>query len=540
MLSERGRIEMKINFLRFENFRGQTTEYDFKNKTNVVLYKNSKGKTTLLKALRYAFVGEGDGGTVDVVFTVDNQTYAIKRENKTVYIEGRKTTQKNLEKFIENITGCNKEALKFLMSATSALEEFNPKKFAEFLYNCGFIEFTITIDKLISFCKNISPETENSVREYFESNNISSITEATIEEANVYFTNKKKEKKAVVDKLKKSLADLCNVEMPTKSEADAISDYDTANAMLINGELYRNLDTLYNKSIISQKTYEEEIELLKKKINYAENHLNGFLPDIKKEDNLKAAKERLISDLKICSLNEKESIVNQLEEVITELEAYQIKYLNYSLKTSLKDAMDIVRRLQPIEVAPLNAPILDESDLYFQKLASETVKKDWEEYKKKEKIEKELEAEQEELKKLNNLVSIFEEGSGVRQQALSLILKSLSDSINENSVKIGTNLNVTFEPLTEGGIEVRFNDIPYKDLSQSEKRVVETLVFDLVANLCGLNVLLCDNFDCLDNERFKDTLNLLTSDEVSERYDTIIVTAVNHSDLIDEAEVLEK
>ena len=222
------------------------------------------------------------------------------------------------------------------------------------------------------------------------------------------------------------------------------------------------------------------------------------------------------------------------------MEAYQIKYLNYSLKTSLKDAMDIVRRLQPIEVAPLNAPILDESDLYFQKLASETVKKDWEEYKKKEKIEKELEAEQEELKKLNNLVSIFEEGSGVRQQALSLILKSLSDSINENSVKIGTNLNVTFEPLTEGGIEVRFNDIPYKDLSQSEKRVVETLVFDLVANLCGLNVLLCDNFDCLDNERFKDTLNLLTSDEVSERYDTIIVTAVNHSDLIDEAEVLEK
>ena len=67
---------MKINFLRFENFRGQTAEYDFKNKTNVVLYKNSKGKTTLLKALRYVFVGEGDGGTVDVVFTVDNQTYA--------------------------------------------------------------------------------------------------------------------------------------------------------------------------------------------------------------------------------------------------------------------------------------------------------------------------------------------------------------------------------------------------------------------------------------------------------------------------------
>lgn len=521
---------MKIKTVQFSNFRGQTGFYVFEKKLSVILYENSKGKTTLLKALRYAFVGDGNGDVV-VTFEVDGEEHTLSRSDKTTKIDGRKTTNKNVVKFIENLTGCSKEALDFLMSATSALENFNAKDFASFLYDCGYIEYNITVDKLISFCGNISAETENSVREYFDTNGITEITEKDIEEANDYFCNKRKETKAIVDKLKKELASLVAVEKPEKQEDVAQNEYDRVTAALIDTELYEMIERANAKIGKLSQQYDKEVEKIKRKIIEVENNLLGFMPNKLTEQKLIQAKEDAIYKNDVAAVT----------CAYDDIQKYQLKVHQYNQKLYLKDKLECLMMFKPIELKKISMPKASNiSELLISKKASALLLKNWDEYKKKEKKEKELLKEQENFAKLNAIVSIFEEGSGVRQQVLSLILQTLADTMNDVGKKIGTNLNISFVPLTSGGIEIRFNKIPYKDLSLSERRVVETLVFDLISNLSGLGILLCDNYDCLDCNRFENTIKLLLSDEVSERYDTIIVTAVNHDDLVKIAKEIEK
>ena len=72
--------------------------------------------------------------------------------------------------------------------------------------------------------------------------------------------------------------------------------------------------------------------------------------------------------------------------------------------------------------------------------------------------------------------------------------------------------------------------LPYTSLSAGEKILAIVLMTDLVNLFSGF--LIIDDTDHLDEDSFEVLLKFVTDKDIQEQYNNIIISSVNHSDIV--------
>lgn len=134
------------------------------------------------------------------------------------------------------------------------------------------------------------------------------------------------------------------------------------------------------------------------------------------------------------------------------------------------------------------------------------------------------------------LTKALEPKGPVVTQFLETFADFLEDSCNERAKLLKTGFETKF--IVEDGLKVLFKTksgsvfLPYSSLSNGERIFAELILTDLVNSFCNSKILILDNVDNLDQQSFIQLLEFLTKKEVKELYDNIIVSFVNHDDLL--------
>ena len=154
------------------------------------------------------------------------------------------------------------------------------------------------------------------------------------------------------------------------------------------------------------------------------------------------------------------------------------------------------------------------------------------------------EAEYKESKRLKRLCTIFEllvkalEPKGpVIQAFIESIAEFLEISCNERAELLKTGFETKFVP--EDGLQVLFKPkdgaefLPFSNLSNGERIFAELILTDLINSFCNSRILILDDTDHLDENTFKKLLDFVTKKEIKDLYDTIILSCVNHDDMLE-------
>lgn len=370
--------------------------------------------------------------------------------------------------------------------------------------------------------------------------------------------------------LRKKLEEIIGVEKNVEAYEQAVKNYNKAvenkneqdkRIARLKFQIESNSATLPNE----EKYKEEcaEIESLNKKIMEQEKVLQTL------NDNIERCK-RTIEQLNkpICPISGKlvcrtdktdvkddleESIYMNEESVLTtktliaeykdkkqKLAGFCEKYLknreNYNKKILLKKELDSIIA-HPI--------VLPEKPEKFEK------KKDYTEEKVdlQEKLDLlrryyDGEAEYKESKRLKRLCTIYEllvkalEPKGpVIQAFIESIAEFLEISCNERAELLKTGFETKFIP--EDGLQVLFKPkdeaefLPFSNLSNGERIFAELILTDLINSFCNSRILILDDTDHLDENSFKKLLDFVTKKEIKDLYDTIILSCVNHDDMLE-------
>lgn len=141
-----------------------------------------------------------------------------------------------------------------------------------------------------------------------------------------------------------------------------------------------------------------------------------------------------------------------------------------------------------------------------------------------------------------NLVKKTEPKKGLLTNTiLSFILEPFKQHINAFIKEIWGDMEISFV-MEETGLQVycrahsRADFVPVNALSTGEKMLVTIALMDMVSTISNSRILVFDCLESLDSNSFSSLMKLLTSPIMTNRYDHIILAAVNHSGII---EILE-
>jgi hypothetical protein len=81
--------------------------------------------------------------------------------------------------------------------------------------------------------------------------------------------------------------------------------------------------------------------------------------------------------------------------------------------------------------------------------------------------------------------------------------------------------------------------MPFESLSSGEQLMALFVLMNMLSELTKVKIMMLDDLDKLDNIAFSELLDLITADETTERYDHIILGAVNHNDIVETAKRYE-
>lgn len=153
---------------------------------------------------------------------------------------------------------------------------------------------------------------------------------------------------------------------------------------------------------------------------------------------------------------------------------------------------------------------------------------------------KELSVQQ---KLYNSLVQKSEPKKGAFTNAiLEYVLGPFRNHCNDFIHRIYSDAEISFQ-MTDSGIAVlcrphgRKAFLPVNVLSKGERVLVLLALMDMISSISGTGILFFDDLENLDAAAFEAMIQTVTQKEFLDRYDHIILSAVNHDDL---QKVMEK
>lgn len=577
---------MKINTFQVRNFGGISTLDDSPEKVNVLLYPNGSGKSSYLKALKFALTGDTSGegfiknGTDSACVKIDTNGHTICRKKSAsaskVWVDSVVTTQKSVTELFENF-GCHTPALK-LVTSSEVLGDLKSGTLTKYFLESGILPIAIDANKLISLC-NLTPKACEELRHYLplppETINLDGIKEAY----DWYYETRKSTKAALKEyeakaKLPKEIA------APTMT----LEEIDTELAKL-NDNNQTLLLQQYNEAIKRKEVWKNKLIKIDEEISaiVAEKPDEKVLQELNnKKDKLLAAKSEKEQLIAVLTAN-----IEQLENTISNLDKKICPI--HSEIVCVVDKTPYKAKLAKVLADTVSEKAKAESDLKSIPLGLDAVYSKISEYnenekkyirksellKRKDELVKEEPiipskpsendsgklARVEELKRLrrdlimynealangakakeaknrydiyNELVENLSQKSGLSEAVLNVALEPLLTVCNDTAKKL--KLDFAIKTTCVGGLKFfcqtskESGFVPFDAISNGEKIIAELLIMDMLNSLSGIHILILDNLDTLDSKTFKNLLSLVYSPEFSERYDHIYLAGVNHPD----------
>ena len=137
---------------------------------------------------------------------------------------------------------------------------------------------------------------------------------------------------------------------------------------------------------------------------------------------------------------------------------------------------------------------------------------------------------------LNFIVKSLDIKGPVVSDFIRTLVEPIEDVCNERATVLKTGMKVKL--LVKDGLTMLFQlgelkpFLPYTSLSAGEKILAIVLMTDLVNLFSGSGFLIIDDTDHLDEDSFEVLLKFVTDQDIQEQYDNIIISSVNHSDII--------
>lgn len=157
-------------------------------------------------------------------------------------------------------------------------------------------------------------------------------------------------------------------------------------------------------------------------------------------------------------------------------------------------------------------------------------------YKEMQKKYNEFWKNKREYNVLNFIVKSLDIKGPVVSDFIRTLVEPIEDVCNERATVLKTGMKVKL--LVKDGLTMLFQlgelkpFLPYTSLSAGEKILAIVLMTDLVNLFSGSGFLIIDDTDHLDEDSFEILLKFVTDQDIQEQYDNIIISSVNHSDII--------
>ena len=582
---------MKLSKIRVMHWKKKN--FDFTpGKLNYCFHENGYGKTSLLDAIRYGLTGSlpgynADGSAVEIIDAASGLDICRARSGGSTVCrvggpDGKKVTEKALNKALVDVSGISIDNLK-LLSSGDIFSRMKPDDFLSLLLE--FIPEQLTYETVASYIDGLTEEMDSVLMFYLPGEGMFGIQ--TVDECAAALADARKGMKANLNQNKQILASLKTGEVARTLEEIESELIDIQVAERLSEDAakkqkeYEMLETRRKKQDKQIQDREEWLEM-----NKAEKPDPEVLATWKKERTEKdAAKKKLVADQATATaavanlerslkyLDSETCIISKKLICTTDKTGARsevIKALEKNKKLMERYAEDIKAcesRIAEIDQSIDAYYAADKKFNTYQRVVNElkTLKESLvalpekptagqktnpAERKKKLMEEKELvtagiyrrklEAMNQSLENdiviYTSLIEAFADKGPVKTGIINYYVHEFEQACNTCS-ELAKGFEISFVP--EGGVKVYAKTpesrepVYYTGLSSGEKILVSFLVLNMLNQLTGMRMAFIDNLEQLDRRSLEYIHSIVMSEDFLESYDHIFVCGVNNQDIME-------
>ena len=582
---------MKLEKIQITNWKKK--KFDFKpGKLNYCFHENGYGKTSLLDAIRYGLTGslpgyDTDGCAVDIIEASSGlDIYRTRGIGSTVCRiggpDGKKTTEKALNKALSDVSGVSIDNLKMLSSG-DIFSRMKPDDFLALLLE--FIPEQLTYETVTSYIDGFTDEMDLMLEFYLPGDGMFGIQ--TVDECAAALAEARRSAKAELNRNKQVIttlktgetgrsleqieSDLIDIEVKERTavdidkkqkeyemlkarrgkqekqikdregwlanEANKAEKPDPAALAALKQERQEK-DSLKKKLVADQATINTAIQNLERTLKY----LNLDVCVISKKlscttdksgdkgevtealEKNKKLLEQHTADIKAC-----ETRIAEIDKAVEEYYASDKRYNLYQrvvneLKT-LQESLTTVPEKPTVgnaaNLAEQKKKLLDEKGLVIDGIH-------------RRKLETMNQGLENDIAVYTSLIDAFADKGAVKTGIINYYVHEFETACNSHS-ELAKGFEISFVP--EDGVKVyaktpaSAEPVYYTGLSSGEKILVSFLVLDMLNQLTGMRMAFIDNLEQLDRRSLEYAHNILTSEEFLDSYDHIFVCGVDNQDI---------
>lgn len=374
--------------------------------------------------------------------------------------------------------------------------------------------------------------------------------------------------KADEGKLNKKLEELIGFEKNNDSYYERVKNYNSAVKLKNETEkriVSCDLEIQTNKSVEPNM---KDLETLENELKNKTKEVSNLMAVKRTLVDSKSRTEKTISELdkpvcpisaKICCTTDKSPFKKELLESISDIEnsiklsdeniaksQNEINELNSKIKIFYENRenwnkkMNFINEKERLSKMQIEIPEKPEEISVTSYSAEKAnviaelnkIKK----YKEMQKKYNEFWKNKREYNVLNFIVKSLDIKGPVVSDFIRTLVEPIEDVCNERATVLKTGMKVKL--LVKDGLTMLFQlgelkpFLPYTSLSAGEKILAIVLMTDLVNLFSGSGFLIIDDTDHLDEDSFEVLLKFVTDQDIQEQYDNIIISSVNHSDIV--------
>ena len=582
---------MKLEKIQVLSWKKKT--FDFKpGKLNYCFHGNGYGKTSLLDAIRYGLTGslpeyDTDGGAVRIIEASSGlDIYRTRGINSTICRiggpEGKKTTEKALNKALADISGVSSDNLKMLSSG-DIFSRMKPDDFLALLL--GFIPEQLTYETVTSYIDGFTDEMDFMLEFYLPNEGMFGIQ--TVDECAAALADARRGAKAELNRNKQVLttlkhgetgrtleqieSDLIDIEVKERAAVDIdkrqkeyemlkarrekqdkqIEDREAwleneANkeekpdpAALIAWKKERQeKDALKKKLVVDQATINAAIQSLERSLKYLNLDVCVISKKLACTTDKSGAKgevtealerNRKLLEQHTAGIKACEARIAEIDKAVEDYYASDKRYNLYqrvvnelkTLKESLVTAPEKPAAGNGASLAEQKKKLMEEKELVTAGI-----------YRRK--LETMNHGLENDIVVYTSLIDAFADKGPVKTGIINYYVHEFETVCNTHS-ELAEGFKISFVP--EDGVKVYAKTpaspepVYYTGLSSGEKILVSFLVLDMLNQLTGMRIAFIDNLEQLDRRSLEYAHNILISEEFLDSYDHVFVCGVDNQDV---------
>lgn len=591
---------MKIAKIIIKRFRGIEDTTITPQNINVLLGHCGSGKTSTLKAIKWALTGNvsvedimAGEENAGVVLEFDDGTFISRTrtlEKGAVLVNGKDTTQKAANEFLEQKFNCSIDTLN-AMCGSEFFETLSQKDLTAFILS--ILPIQVSLDKLVEFSeeqigRKMDDKESSFIKETIKNTNqlitvdgVEVATLSCIETAYKQVFEDRKVKKQQV-KMLEAKASFDESRLPKETKDDLNKAMGEINLLEAKARDYSKSLVAYEKSLKDKEEAETKLNTLKAQLKEFENLVKPeesikttalsergqFEGAIRQADSIIATNKANIDlfnktltnlDKPICPISEKlicSTDKSGLKEELSGLVAANQKAIEDATSFKARCTEQVQKRDAIIDKYNNDVLLWTKKETIEKQIADFIIPKVLdkpEEYKsedcegKKKEISEKLgiiaefevsESFKAQYDKAKAEVELLEfackvfEVKGVRSKLLEKALSPVESLINQKADTLRKGFKIALTG--SSGLNIKVSPkgtefVPMDKVSSGEFIFVAYLLMSVVNKVTGVNTLIIDNIDKLDNEAMKSFIELISEDK---GYENIFIAGVDHDDTV--------